>query len=192
MIEDQPHPGDPEFRLSRYVDGDLTEAERRELEKALRDDPGLVRLLEAYRRTDELVKSLRERGPELDWEHFAEEVRRRRQATAAHRPQRMLYRLYVPLAAAAAIALVCTAYLRFRGESAAPSRPAPTVMVQVDRPGGATGLRPGERIVEVRPDRIPPSGFSAAPPSGQVYAIATAGAAPFDRSGSAAEENPYF
>ncbi|MCP4593540.1 MAG: hypothetical protein GY842_22615, partial [bacterium] len=69
--------GDREFLLSRYLDGDLDAAERRELESTLRTDPELAELLEGYRRVDRLVRSQHAPAPELDWERFAFEVRRR-------------------------------------------------------------------------------------------------------------------
>ena len=76
MTPEQPDFDDREFLISRYLDGDLSEAGRREVERALRDDPAWAGLLESYRRTDTLIRSLGALGPELDWERFAWEVRR--------------------------------------------------------------------------------------------------------------------
>ncbi len=44
--------------LSAYLDGELSEAEARRIEQALRDDPALARELEALRAARELVRSL--------------------------------------------------------------------------------------------------------------------------------------
>ena len=189
MIDEQPDFDDREFLISRYLDDDLTAAERRELERSLDDDPALARLLETYHRTDALVRSLRDSGPELDWGRFTWEVRRRREAKAARERRYQLYRLYAPLAAAAVVVLVCTAYFTF---SPARPRPIPQVIVQVHRPPDVLSQAHTERVVVVRPARTPPPSRSTVPPSGKSYVIAAAGAKPFERLGTIPDANPYF
>ena len=192
MTAEQPNFDDREFLISRYLDGDLPEAQRREVERALRDDPAWADLLESYRRTDTLIRSLRDSGPELDWQRFAREVHRRREAADVRRRRLLWYRVYTPLASAAVIALMCTAYFLVPPESPAPSAPVPVAIVQISGPAGTVaGVRTG-RVADVRWERTPPPGFSIAPPSGKSYVIAAAGAKPFDHAAGTQEQDPYF
>ncbi|MFH0982306.1 MAG: hypothetical protein V2A79_12305 [Planctomycetota bacterium] len=192
MTEEQPNIRDREFLVSRYLDGDLTDAERREMENALHADPALARLLEAYRRTEALLRAQRDRGPELDWERFASEIRRRCAVEGTKPRWSVFYRLYAPLATAAVIALVCTVYFMARQKPEGPPGPAPTVMVRLTRPAEPEKLTPGERVVAVRMDRTPPTRPSTAPLTAGAYVIAAAGAKPFDRAGVTQETNPFF
>ena len=188
MTPEQPDFDDREFLISRYLDGDLSEARRREIERALRDDPAWAGLLESYRRTDALIRSLGALRPEWDWERFVWEVRRRREDADARRRRTTWYRVYVPLASAAVIALMCTAYFLLPRESPGPS----VAIVRLSRPAGvAAGLR-ADRIAAVRLKRTPPPGFSAAPPSGKSYVIMAAGAKPFNHTAATQEQYPYF
>lgn len=191
MTEEQPNFDDREFLISRYIDGDLSAAQRRELESALEDDPEFTRLLEDYHRTDVLVRSLRETGPELNWDRFVWEVRRRREAAEARR-RRVLYRLFAPLAAAAAIVLVCTAYFSTSRESPGPGAPVPQVLVRLTRPVEVADMVHAGRVVTVQLERTPPPGFCAAPSTRKSYVIAAAGAKPFERPWVTQEPNPYF
>ncbi|MCK4660378.1 MAG: hypothetical protein KAV82_12720 [Phycisphaerae bacterium] len=193
MTQEQPNYDDREFMVSRYMDGDLTVAERRQFEVALRDDPELADLLESYRQAEGLILSLRESGPELDWQRFTWEAGRRRKLRVARKSRWVSYRLYAPLAAAAVIALVCTAHVMFFREGGQPMMPAPQAMVQVNRPAGSAASATGEAVVVVvRQKRIPPSDVLVEAFSSKSYVIAAAGAEPFDRSWDTQEVSPYF
>lgn len=192
MCEMEPNSDDREFLISRYIDGDLSETERREFERALRDDAALVRLLEDYRRTDAMVKALRDTGPELDWERFACEVGRRRESEAVRRGRFLVHWWRAPLAAAAAIALVCTAYFTFLNGPSGSAVPVSRVVVEVSRPAEMVGSVSVKRVAVVRVGRTPPRGYSASSPTAKSYIVATAGAKPFESSWSASETGPFF
>jgi len=192
VTHEQPNHDDREFLISRYIDGDLDNTARRELESTLRDDPELARALESYRRTDALIRSLEEFGPKLDWEQFAAEVRRRCALVDARKRRTLIHRVYAPLATAAVIALMCTAYLMFPRELTGPATPLPKVLVQLNRPAGGTNTWQTHRVVMVRANRTPPPGFSDARPSGGRYAIAAAGANSFGHPGETEETSPFF
>jgi|WetSurMetagenome_2_1015567.scaffolds.fasta_scaffold333289_2 anti-sigma factor RsiW len=191
MTEPQPNFEDREYLLSRYLDDDLTDAERAAAEALLRADPEAARVLEEYRRTDTLVRSLRERGPEVDWAQFGAEVRERREAQTVHRLWPVVYRWGMPLAAAAGLALVCTVYFRSWHRGAGPLAPAPTVMVSVVGPTVDPVAR-SERVAIVQADRTAPPGFVAATGTGATYAVAAAGVDPLRQSEGAPEEGSYF
>ena len=192
MNQEQPNYDDREFLISRYIDGDLDQSARREFEAALSDDPKLARMLEAYRRTDRFIRSAGHSGPELDWERFAQETRARCARVGARKRRPLIHRLYTPLAAAATIALACTAYLMVSRESTGPATAPRVVLVQLTRPAGTIGALRVGRVVMVRPRRTPPSGFVDARPSETRYAVAAAGADPFESPSDVEETSPYF
>ena len=99
-----------EFLLNQYLDGDLDEVARGEVERQLADDPGLAALAEQLGRTDRLVQDWAGPVPELDWDRFAEEVARRREQAERLRRRRRLFRLFAPLSAAAAILLLISVF----------------------------------------------------------------------------------
>lgn len=134
----QPH-DDRLARLSDYLDGALPPAERAAFEAALAEDAELQRELADYRRLDALVKASRRELPAVDWTAFAAAARRRREADARSRHTRRLYfRLYAPLAAAAALAFVVTVALFYQERPGASSEVSsagqPTMLVQLMRP----------------------------------------------------------
>ncbi len=104
-----------EFLLNQYLDGDLDEVARGEVERQLADDPGLAALSEQLGRTDRLVQDWAGPVPELDWDRFAEEVARRREQAERLRRRRRLFRLFAPLSAAAAILLLIPPNQQYRG-----------------------------------------------------------------------------
>jgi hypothetical protein len=76
----------------------------------LADDPCLAALAEQLGRTDRLVKDWAGPVPELDWDRFAEEAARRREQAERLRRRQRLFRLFVPLSAAAAILLLISVF----------------------------------------------------------------------------------
>jgi anti-sigma factor RsiW len=182
------------FLLSRYLDGDLDEAPRSELQRRLEQDPELAATLEQFRRTDQLIRAWAGPAPELDVERFVEEAaQRRRVQDAWHRRQQML-RLYLPLSAAAAILLAVTLYVSLRAVPQVAPRPQALAVVSIHRADSwrrAPGL--GEASAEVRFDRTPPAAGTDAAPAGPQAAVAIAAAGAGPPGGSVQEDAPpYF
>ena len=67
MTSEDYNPTDPEFLLSRDLDGDLSEEERRMLDEALAGSESLRAEREKLRAADTLVSSWAARSPQLDW-----------------------------------------------------------------------------------------------------------------------------
>lgn len=142
------NPNDPLFLASRWIDGDLSPEELRQLEAAMRRDPSFAREVEQLKSTndllgrwsaaepgvdwsrfervigdlavpeseareldqvDALLQRYSAREPDIDWNDFAagvmEEIGARRTASRLI----LAWRVGLPLAAAAAIALAVTA-----------------------------------------------------------------------------------
>ncbi|MEE9294161.1 MAG: hypothetical protein V3W34_04230 [Phycisphaerae bacterium] len=120
-----------EFLISQYLDGTLDETARRGLEKRLKRDVQLARTLEAYRAVDGLVREWGGDVPEPDWSRFDEEFQRRR--AALDRPaggNGLIFRLFVPAAAAAAL----IALFVFLQDPLGVTTGLPEVMVRIGRP----------------------------------------------------------
>ena len=62
------------YLLSQYLDGDLDEADRREVERMLAEDSQWALELERLKKVDELAKRWGEHVPELDWERFTQQA----------------------------------------------------------------------------------------------------------------------
>ena len=123
-----------EYLLSRYIDGDLDESERRDLEHRLTDDAGLSARLEEFRKTDQLAKRwARAATPQLDWERFARQAARRRDQYEAGRRRQRTFRLFASLSAAAAVVLAVTAYWAVTHPGLPGQADSSSVMVRVER-----------------------------------------------------------
>lgn len=107
--ERQPEPDftDPEFLISRALDGDATPQELRELEARTKSDPDLQREHESYRKLDDLLDRWAADDPRVDWTklHATVMAEARLRADAARR-QRLMFRIAGPLAAAAAVLML--------------------------------------------------------------------------------------
>ncbi len=189
-----PLPGDQQeqkaFLLSQYLDGDLDEAGRREVEQMLAEDSQWALELERLKKVDELAKRWGAPAPELDWDRFTLQVSWRRAAEQASQPKRGLYRVLAPLPIAAAIALIATVYVAVMRPDA--TRPAgeSVAVVQVER-GDAwrSDVDLGSAYVEASVVRTPGLQIIASSsPSASGIAIAGAGVAEESR----AEATPYF
>ena len=113
-----------EFLVSQYLDGTLDETRRPEFERRLATDGELAGLLREYRALDSAIGWWAEHPPELDWPRFEAAVRKgRRRLDAPGRRVPGVYRLFVPLAAAASIVF---AFALWRST---PSREVATVAV---------------------------------------------------------------
>jgi anti-sigma factor RsiW len=119
-----------EFRLSRFLDGELTPDEKAELQADLERDPGLARSLDELGKVDAWVRAARANVPEVDSERFMAEFRRRKLATAAPGRGSLIYRLFRPVAAAAALAIVVAGYWQIRPHTQREEE-AETVVVEV-------------------------------------------------------------
>ncbi len=123
-----------EFLLSRSLDGDLTAEERRELDAALAADPSLVELLASYEDVDRTIRDAAESVPEIDWSRFEDRVRQGR-AETGRSTLRWPLRLFVPLAAAAAVALMFMLV-----ESPTEEMRSSGIVVQYDATPPSTGI----------------------------------------------------
>lgn len=100
-----------EYLLSQYLDGQLDEAARADVERKLASDAPLASMLADLRRVDGWVRAWGERVPVVDAEAFVAGARLRRENAEAGRRVIRLYRWRAPLAAAAAVALLVTGWL---------------------------------------------------------------------------------
>lgn len=183
-----------EFLLSRYLDGDLDQAARAELQRRLDTDPALAASFEALQGTDRLIRAWAGPVPEVDSQRFVEEAARRRRADDARRRRRRILRVYAPLSAAAMILLAVTLHLAIR--SAQLEAGGKTVaMVSIHRADAwrkTPGL--GEALAQVRFDRSSPPPGNAVPSSGprSVAAVAAAGAGPGVAQTINEDATPFF
>ena len=183
-----------EFLLSRYLDSDLDQTARAQLERRLETNAELAASLEALRRTDQLIRAWAGPVPEIDAERFVAEAARRRRADDAWRGRQRLLRLYAPLSAAAMILLAVTLYLALRSPQLGAGGKA-VAIVSIHR-ADAWRKTPGsgEALAEVRFDRSPPPPGTAVPSSGpkSVVAVAAAGAGPAVARTIAEDATPFF
>jgi len=100
-----------EYLLSQYLDGQLDEAARADVERTLASDARLASMLADLRRVDDWVRAWGERPPVVDAEAFVAGARLRRENAEAGRRVIRLYRWRAPLAAAAAVTLLVTGWL---------------------------------------------------------------------------------
>jgi len=132
------HHDDPQrdagYLISRHLDGDLSSDEARALDEMLSDSDGLRREAFAYQRVDEFVKQWGEAEPAVDASRFADEVIRRIENESRGTERwRKVFRLAVPLAAAAAIVLMFSTSLFNRVSNPANS-PNPVIQVVIQHP----------------------------------------------------------
>ena len=120
-----------EFLLSRYLDGDLDDADRQRLERRLAVDAELAGLLDEFRRTDRLVQAWSEPRPKLDWERQAVRINERieHDRNRGQRHKRILW-LSGSLSAAAMIALAVLLSFSVDGLREPAAEPVATVIFQ--------------------------------------------------------------
>ena len=99
------HPNaDPEFELSRLIDGDLPADEADRLRDRLAADPMLAEAHRKLARVDALVRAAAGPVPDVDWQQWRRDVARViDDTTPTHR--RLSWRWLAPVAAAASVAL---------------------------------------------------------------------------------------
>jgi anti-sigma factor RsiW len=177
-----------EFLLSQYLDGNLDAEGTRNLEKRLAEDAELAALLDGLRQTDRLVKLSAGPVPNLDWERFARQAAWRREAYDLMQRRRRLVRLFVPLAAAAAIVFMATLY--FTGPDGQQAGPTSVVTInRGDQRPGAANLGPA--FAEVSVVRLP--ALEVVSPTAQPRTTAAVAAVGSDRDTTSYEETtPYF
>lgn len=146
-----------EFLLSRLLDDDLSPAEAAALRERLQQEPELRRAYASMQRLDALLTARRQDQPQVDWAQFHGRVMEQVKAETGHRRVIRLadfLRVSLPLAAAAAIALVV--WLWPQGESIIPqpdgSLPGPQI-AQRDNPhsDAPTGSNLAEKNTQARP-----------------------------------------
>lgn len=94
--------------ISAMLDGEITEAEKDELEVHIASCPDCRRMYEAFRFVSESVKTELAEPPKQLHESIMNEVRKR-----THRKKGIVYYLRASLAAAACLAVICTAVFAF-------------------------------------------------------------------------------
>jgi hypothetical protein len=137
-----------EFLISQYLDGTLDESQQEALVERIRQNPELARVLEEYRATDRMIRQAAGEVPEIDWAEFEAGVRRGRQASrVGSGGWRKTIRIFAPLAAAAAVAIVFSLLYQARpdrGSVGAASRVV--TVVEIARPAEPTP-EPGDAFV---------------------------------------------
>lgn len=109
-------------RLSRYLDGDLTDAERAEFERAMENDPALRADLETTQELRRAVKDLASgMEPPAELDLVMEPLRR-----GAPAPERLVRPVYRWLGAAAAVVLGVTVTLEMVRRNPSPTTAQPT------------------------------------------------------------------
>jgi len=178
------------FQLSEYLDGQLDDASRVALEERLQAEPELKARLDELRRVDALVRDMGERAPASDPESFVEQVRRRRMAIGRPGRTSLLFRLAVPMAAAAVIVLALTV---FRPVPSGPGAPVDSIAVVAVGPAIDGSVSDPDRPAPVIQVSFSP-GRAATPVSRQAtLLVATAGSfVPGPAIGVVEEEMPVF
>ncbi|RJP34572.1 MAG: hypothetical protein C4547_10540 [Phycisphaerales bacterium] len=133
-MREEPDKLDPEFSLSRELDGDLTADERHSLDARLRQDASLRELRQAYARLDVLLPR---DEPDVDWARLHDAVMAKIGARSRRRrrPLRRILRIGVPLAAAAAVVFALVGPTFFWPQTRGPrTRRVAIVEVTIERP----------------------------------------------------------
>jgi hypothetical protein len=103
-----------EFLLGELLDGNLPEAEAQALRERLEREPALRSAYDEIRRLNDLLTARRADQPVVDWDRFHRQVMEAVDAEPVAAPSVIRFpmwaRVAVPLAAAAAVALVVTLY----------------------------------------------------------------------------------
>ncbi len=98
-----------DYMVSMYLDGALTEDEARRLLARVERDTELARLLAEHQRVERWATEWGDEIPTVDWSRFEAESRRRRASLSSPDRRGLVFKLYVPMAAAAAIMIALTA-----------------------------------------------------------------------------------
>lgn len=144
-----------EFLLSELLDGHLPAVEAEQLQKRIAAEPELREAYKALERVHSFVGSRSSDQPSVDWAHFHRRVMERVQARRVLRFPRWVA-ISVPLAAAAAVALVVLIERR-PGPEAAPDNGPIDVVVTAP----VSGNQPGELSVTIERPAVPPTSPTA-------------------------------
>jgi len=129
-----------EFLLSRLLDNDLPPAEAETLRRRIEAEPALARAYARMARLDSLLKERRADQPQLDWKRFHARVTNQVERAAEAKASSPIIRLSrwlaigVPLAAAAAIALVVLLHSPGAKTKTGPGPDEGRPVVMVDKP----------------------------------------------------------
>jgi anti-sigma factor RsiW len=136
-----------EFLISRYLDGALDEAQGREFEARVQSDAGLAGLLERHRAVEGMVRAWGQEVPDVGWPAFESEFQRRRAlAEPPLRRSSLVFKLFAPLAAAAAILMAFLLMPDAETPHGTRLASAPEVMIEIARPQPVS-TEPGEAYV---------------------------------------------
>lgn len=143
-----------EFLLSELLDGNLPTSEAQQLRERMSAEPHLREAYETLERVHSLVDSRRSDQPSVDWESFHQQVMDQVRAEQDQPSQVIRFPRWaaigVPLAAAAAIALVLLIE-----RTPEPTSTPETVPVHVIVSGPRSGDGPGELSVTIDRPGIP-------------------------------------
>lgn len=132
-----------EFLLSRLLDNDLPPDEAADLRARMEREPQLRKAYEATTRIDSLLAARRADQPQINWSAFHRQVMAQVEAQTIHQRTIRLadfLRVALPLAAAAAIALVVW-FWPHRGQIT-PGEGMPTPRIAVNNPPGSSTPEP--------------------------------------------------
>lgn len=156
MTTNNPNFDDKHFLLSEYLDGSLDAERAKNLEREMAADPELRREFESMRKLSALIQRTGEaESIELDWERFTWENRERREAGDAASRRKLVFRMFVPLAAAAAVLLVFTTTFQ-QLQPVPDDRVGVGALVTIDRAGSQIQTSAGVEVTVSRelPDDV--------------------------------------
>ncbi len=134
MDERKPPTENDEYLLSQFLDGALSQDEERALRERLEGDAGLAQCLDDYRRVDRLAVEWSADTPEADWTRFEGEFQRRRALSDQPSRRSLVFKLFAPLAAAAAL------FVAFTANQGVPQ--SPTMFVEISRAVSVSAAQP--------------------------------------------------
>jgi anti-sigma factor RsiW len=124
-----------ELLISRYDDPDLTDPERQELDALLDGEPEARAIVEQYRKLDDQLATLADLSSSVDFDRFRDGVNDKLDRLQARRPvRRLLWRVLVPLSAAAVFLLVALPWIQSFGPRVVEVKTGGIVAIPTDVP----------------------------------------------------------
>ena len=124
-----------EILISRHDDPDLTGLERQELDALLEGEPEARAMVEQYRKLDDQLATLADLSSSVDFDRFRDGVNDKLDQLRTRRPvQRLLWRVLVPMSAAAVFLLVALPWMQSLGPRVVEVKPGGHVAIPTDVP----------------------------------------------------------
>ena len=124
-----------EFLISRYDDPDLTGSDRQELDALLDGEPEARAIVEQYRKLDDQLATLADHSSSVNLDRFRDGVNDKLDQLQARRPvRRLLWRVLVPLSAAAVFLLVALPWIQSYGPRIVEVKTGGLVAIPTDVP----------------------------------------------------------